>query len=139
MCSLPRGTFLVPASGGAYRKSVRCGCEHAHVVLTISTEHGALCETELGTLPSTLRSIPLLPITSTSAPFDAGELDQDLRRVALARLARPAQPALLGALLAVAQRRVDVLGGVDRPLQLVGRVAALALEPRLAHRARRPR
>ena len=38
-------------------------------VLTIRTEQGALCETEFGTLPSSLRSMPLLPITSTSAPL----------------------------------------------------------------------
>jgi len=41
-----------------------------HVVLTIRTEHGALCATLLGTLPRTRPAprIPLLPTTIRSAP-----------------------------------------------------------------------
>lgn len=40
----------------------------AQTVLTTSTEHDALCVTVFGTLPSTRRSMPLLPTTSRSAP-----------------------------------------------------------------------
>src|SRR5687768_9067016 len=45
----------------------RSDATHRYVVLTITTEQGALCETEFGTLPSTLRSMPLVPITRMSA------------------------------------------------------------------------
>src|SRR5918994_3134528 len=43
------------------KRSPRRAGAPGYVVLTIITEQGALCETVLGTLPSTLRCMPLLP------------------------------------------------------------------------------
>ena len=56
-----------PPRWRASRSPGPAGSPASTVVLTIITEQGALCETVFGTLPSTLRCMPLLPITSTSA------------------------------------------------------------------------
>src|SRR5829696_9286962 len=58
------GTLLADPPG----RALSAALEIAHVVLTMSTEQSALWLTVFGTLPSTLRDMPLLPITSTSAP-----------------------------------------------------------------------
>ena len=80
----------------------------------------------LGTLPSTLRSMPLLPITSTSAPTEPAISTSTLAASPCRASLDQRKAALLRLLLALAQGRLDVLGRVDHPLQLVGRVAALA-------------
>jgi len=59
-----RETTLVP------RHSADDDVWNYSVVSTMSTEHGAPCATEFGTLPSTRRTpfIPRLPTTTRSAP-----------------------------------------------------------------------
>ena len=57
---------------GYSRSPAASGCPQlAQVVLTTITVQSALCVTLFGTLPSTRRFIPLLPITSRSAPHSA--------------------------------------------------------------------
>ena len=54
-----------------WQRRSRCCSRRVYVVLTTRTEQPALCVTVFGTLPSTRRFIPLLPITNRSAPHSS--------------------------------------------------------------------
>src|SRR5207248_2494929 len=61
----------------------RAPAARPYVVLTMITEHAALCATLLGTLPRMRQFMPLLPTTSTSAPC-SDACDENVRWIAWA-------------------------------------------------------
>ena len=138
----PASTPARRPSGCRPRRRRRGSRAAGQVVRTISTEHGAWCETLFGTEPSRNRLAPVMPLLPTTIRSDAlllGDVEDRVGRVALARerldLLTPASRGLR--LRPARAARVDVLARVDHPLQILRHLAPLVAQPLIARPARR--